>query len=166
MGLAMKARAATLSRVELRPFTLSDALALLAGDRRPDWHPEFPADGDIEAASRFQVQSEEDADPQPYGPRLIALDGVVVGMVGVTRGPDERGTVEVGYGVVEAVRHRGVASRAVRALVEQLRGLDVRRIVASTGQDNVASQGVLVQTGFHIVGEDADVILWELDLTS
>ncbi|HVU73350.1 MAG TPA: GNAT family N-acetyltransferase [Mycobacteriales bacterium] len=150
--------------MELRPFTLSDALALLAGDRRPDWHPEFPADGDITAATHFRVQADSDGDPQPFGPRLIALDGVVVGMCGVTRGPDERGTVEVGYGVVEAVRHRGVASRALRALVEELRELEVRRIVATTEQDNVASQGVLVQAGFHIVGEDAELVLWELDL--
>src|SRR4051794_1655621 len=111
--------------MELRPFTLSDALALLAGDRRPDWHPEFPADGDIAAATHFRVQSETDGDPQPFGPRLVALDGVVVGMAGVTRGPDERGTVEVGYGVVEAVRHRGVASRALKALVDELRELEV-----------------------------------------
>ena len=162
--MRVRARKGTVDRMELRPFTLPDALALLAGERRPDWHPEFPADGDIAAATHFRVQSEADGNPQPFGPRLVALDGVVVGMAGVIRGPDERGTVEVGYGVVEAVRHRGVGSRALKALIEELRRLDVRRIVATTDQDNVASQGVLVQAGFRIVGEDAQQVLWELDL--
>ena len=166
----MNARRATLTRLELRPFPLAGALALLAGERGPDWHAEFPADGDIEAATNLRLQAGADADPDayplPFGPRLVVLDGVVVGMVGVTRGPDERGAVEVGYGVVAAVRRRGVATRALMGLLDELRECSVRRVVARTDRDNVASQGVLARAGFRIVGEDARQVLWETEITS
>ena len=56
-------------------------------------------------------------------------DGVVVGGIGF-HGPPSGDVVEVGYGVVPAARGRGVATEALRLLLDVAAGLEgVRRVV-------------------------------------
>ncbi|HEY0780953.1 MAG TPA: GNAT family N-acetyltransferase [Thermoanaerobaculia bacterium] len=71
-------------------------------------------------------------------------------------GPPADGTAEIGYSLSTAWRGRGIATEAVRALVERLTRLDdVRRVVARTRPDNPASIAVLERNGFRL-GASAD----------
>ena len=89
---------------------------------------------------------------------------MVVGGIGF-HGPPKEGVVEVGYGMVPAVRGRGVATEALRLLLDLAVGLDgVRRVMGRTEETNVASQRVMTGAGMQLVGRDPDFLHYEIDL--
>src|SRR3954447_10294294 len=62
---------------------------------------------------------------------LVLEDGVVVGDAGTHGPPDEAGDVEIGYGLAEPSRGRGLSSEFVPALAQALLARsEVRRVVA------------------------------------
>jgi RimJ/RimL family protein N-acetyltransferase len=87
-------------------------------------------------------------------------------LVFVTEGTLDDDTAELGYQVVPSGRRRGVATTGSRALVAHAfaprgdGGLGMRRLVAQTAEDNVASNTVLDRLGFTIWGREtaADVL--------
>ena len=74
--------------------------------------------------------------------------------------------VEIGYGVDEAFRGRGLATEAVGALVEWGREReDVGVIVAETLTANLPSRRVLEKNGFRRRGESNDALFWRVDVS-
>lgn len=74
-------------------------------------------------------------------------------------------TAELGYQLVPHARGRGIATAAARRIVTHARasrgvdGLDLRRLVAQTAVDNVASNAVLRHLGFMVFGREPAVDL-------
>ena len=67
--------------------------------------------------------------------------------------PSPDGTVEIGYSVVPEWRRRGYATELVQALIKRaFDDMGVRRILAETDIENVASLGVLDRCGFRKMG--------------
>jgi ribosomal-protein-alanine N-acetyltransferase len=65
------------------------------------------------------------------------------------KGPPRKGSVEIGYGVVEEFRGRGIAPEAAGALIAWAwRDRRVHRILAETTRENFASMHVLAGLGF------------------
>ena len=94
---------------------------------------------------------------------LIIADGVVAGTIGF-KGAPVANELEVGYGVVPTFRRRGVASEALRQLLDSVsgRGLAVK---AETASWNVGSQHVVTKLGFSEVARrmsatDGELIIW------
>jgi ribosomal-protein-alanine N-acetyltransferase len=85
---------------------------------------------------------------------LILDDGEPAGMVGlgnIVRGPLQSAILS--YWVGEARNGRGLATRAVAAVVEHAFGeLGLHRLEAGTLIDNLASQRVLEKNGFERFG--------------
>ena len=74
--------------------------------------------------------------------------------------------VEIGYGVDEAFRGRGLATEAVGALVDWGREReDVGVIVAETLTANLPSRRVLEKCGFRRRGESTDALFWRVDVS-
>lgn len=135
--------------VRLRlPLVTSDERAdMLAGRRRPAWHPDYPREDDRDAVSMIPASG-----PDAWCPRHVvrAFDGLVVGSVGFFGPPsDVAGTpeVEVGYGLVEEARGHGAATEALRGLLAETDRAGVR-VRASVKPDNTASIRVLAKCGF------------------
>ena len=85
----------------------------------------------------------------------ICVDGRLAGRVDVRRpeGAMPPGVVELGIGLFAEARGRGVGSRAIELLVEQLLAdPEMHRIQASTALDNAAMRTVLERTGFAFEG--------------
>lgn len=88
-----------------------------------------------------------------------------VGQVGTT-GEVEEGAVEIGYGLNEDARGRGLATEAVEALVAHLLARPgVDRVTAETSVANLASQRVLERAGFRQVRRscseaDGELVVW------
>lgn len=99
---------------------------------------------------------------------MMIEDGEVVGLCSLVRLPGDDG-VDIGYGVSPSRRQRGLATTAVRALLEWGRkDQRVSSIRAETSVSNIASQRVLQNNGFMPVGErlddeDGDLICWRAD---
>jgi RimJ/RimL family protein N-acetyltransferase len=144
-------------RLVLRAFTAADvpklfAMSQEAGMRR--WIPDQVYRDEAQAAeveSRLAAFTTQRPDPrvQPFV-LGIELDGVLVGHVGLSAA---RGSVEVGYAVEDAQQGRGIASEAVRAIVEwALDELALPEVLGIVAEGNVASCRVLEKAGFVTVG--------------
>jgi len=133
-------------RLRLILFSGDDAADMLAGRHQDRWHPDYPRTDDVDAASMVARGLGPDGASEPWGPRHVVLDGLAVGSIGFF-GPPSAGEVEVGYGLVESARGRGVATEALQgllALTDELH-LVVR---ASVEPGNTASFRVLAKAGF------------------
>ncbi|MBT2530468.1 GNAT family N-acetyltransferase [Streptomyces sp. ISL-99] len=135
-------------RLVLRPWTRSEATAVLDGTRPPHWADDFPAEGDRVVAGLF--------DQYPdwlgaYGHRLVIErdSGLVVGSIGLFWPPTE-GVLEIGYGIVASRRGRGYAPEAAQALADfALTAPEVHTVSADVELSNPASVRVLEKAGFH-----------------
>jgi RimJ/RimL family protein N-acetyltransferase len=156
--------------LEIRLLDRSGAERVMRGARARDpkrdlpWAKDYPLDGDARACASFVNQIPAGTASSPFGYYQIVIEGVVVGGIGF-HGPPRDGLVEVGYGVVPDCRRRGVATEALRRLLELAAGLDgVRRVCGRVGEDNVASQKVMAAVGMQPVGRDPDFLHYELEL--
>ena len=78
----------------------------------------------------------------------------VVGSYSFKGPPTPDGTVEIGWGVLPAYRGNGVATEATNAAVDWAFGhTEVRRIIATIPNDNLASQAVARRLGFQCVNQ-------------
>jgi RimJ/RimL family protein N-acetyltransferase len=116
--------------------------------------PDYPAESDRIAAQLFLERCAAGADPRPYGAFLVCLadspddDGFVIGGIGFHGGVDERGRVEIGYGIVPSQQGQGHAKEAVELLVKMARELGADTLTAETEPANLASQAVLRHAAF------------------
>ncbi len=145
-------------RVELRPVPL-DLARVLADPQASDhasrsWAAGYPLQGSRVAARNFVQQAEAAGagDRGKWGMFQMILRGTgeVIGDIGFHGPPDDSGTVEIGYSVVERYRGRGLVGESAVAIC----GLawscpGVTRIIARTDDGNAASAGVLRHAGFR-----------------
>ncbi|WP_326667408.1 GNAT family N-acetyltransferase [Streptomyces sp. NBC_01257] len=135
-------------RLFLRPWTTSEATAVLDDTRSTHWAGDFPAEGERVVAGLFdQYPAWFDA----YGHRLIIEreSSLVVGSIGLFWPPSE-GVLEIGYGIVASRRGRGYAPEAARALAEfALTAPEVHTVFADVELSNPSSVRVLEKAGFH-----------------
>jgi ribosomal-protein-alanine N-acetyltransferase len=139
------------------------------------WEPVRPAaslttHGQRQAIKDALLQYQRDASV----PHVILHEGAVVGRVTLTnimRGPFQ--SCNVGYWVASAHSGRGLATAAVREIVDvAFTRLGLHRVEAGTLPHNIASQRVLEQNGFvrfgtapaylRIAGAWQDHILFQL----
>jgi RimJ/RimL family protein N-acetyltransferase len=148
----------TTPRLRLELITPEEAAGMLAGRRKPAWHPDYPRQDDLAAVSLIDGAAVD----LSWSPRHVvrAFDGLVVGSIGFfgPPGPSDDGVpeAEIGYGLVEDARGRGVATEAVSGLLAHTDRLGVR-VRASVAPDNTASVRVLAKCGFtQLRGADED----------
>jgi ribosomal-protein-alanine N-acetyltransferase len=118
--------------------------ALRAGERLPQWHPDFPREDDLGAAGLWQ-------DGDPWGPRSIVARGWVVGSIGFfgppAPAPDDVPEAEVGFGLVPTGRGRGIVPEALAALLALTDAAGVR-VRASIAPENAPSLRVAAKLHF------------------
>ena len=107
---------------------------------------------------------------RPLPANWVAIAGDEVVAILSAKTPLDSDEVEIGYGVAESRRGRGIASAAIAALLAELRELGVHAAIAETSEDNGPSQRVLERNGFERSGgriddEDGPMQLWRRDLS-
>lgn len=142
-------------RFDLRPLRISDTglLSLYTGDERVARmtrsipHPLPPG------AAEAYVDSTQRADRSEL---VWAIDGTrtgndeLMGVIAVE--PMDNGQAEIGYWVAPPFWNTGLASEAVKTLVDA-NPLKAATLFASVFQDNPASARVLVHCGFEYIGD-------------
>jgi ribosomal-protein-alanine N-acetyltransferase len=147
------------ARLVLRLVTADEAADMVAGRRRPDWHPDDPREDDRDAATMVRADD-------TWGPRHVVrtFDDLIVGSIGFFGPPEEVNGIpeaEVGYGLVADARGHGAATEALRALLAETDRLSVR-IRASVNPDNGPSIRVLAKCGFTELrgaNEDGELVM-------
>lgn len=137
-------------RLRLPLITADEAMDMHAGRRRPNWHPDFPREDDLDATGMTRAAFGPAA--ASWGPRaLVRGDGTVFGTIGFFGPPESAGDdvpeAEVGYGMVEEARGRGLGTEALRLVLAETDRLGVR-VRASVSPDNTASMKLLAKCGF------------------
>jgi ribosomal-protein-alanine N-acetyltransferase len=142
-------RVVTTARLRLEVITPDEATTMLGGQRDPSWHPDYPRQDDLDAVSMIKAGNGD----LSWSPRHVvrAYDGLVVGSIGFFGPPatadDGVLEAEVGYGLVEDARGRGVATEAVAGMLTHTDRIGVR-VRASVQPDNSPSVRVLAKCGF------------------
>ena len=103
----------------------------------------------VEDAHAFLARPQEDGLPR-FAITLPGQTGDLVGMVGLNEREDG---IELGYWIARKCWGRGVATEAVRGILEVAASMGVGRINAGHFCDNPASGKVLRKAGFVSTGE-------------
>ncbi len=91
-------------------------------------------------------------------------DNTVIGDLGFKGNPDEEGTVEIGYGIVEQEQRKGYGYEAVKALVDWgFSHSSVKKIKAECLKDNTGSIRILEKIGMEVLSRNDEYISWKLD---
>ena len=141
-------------RLLLMPFTGADAHRLLSGIRQRDWSAGYPTDGDLEIVRMVAKNPANFSPTNRFGPyKLIErASGLLIGGVGFMGPPGPDGAVELGHGIAPEWRNRGVATEAVRGLLELAWSQpSVARVFATTDPSNAASARVLEKAAMSFV---------------
>ena len=164
--------------LRLRAFTAGDVPAVLAMSREDcarKWLPSQVYRDEVHAAEAVNWLIEQfdlDATPRTNA-YVFAVEekatGRLIGHVGLSPLFDG---VEVGFGMATAKQGKGYATEAVIAACSwALRLFSLPAILGVTDDDNVASQRVLVRSGFRrkeertmcFQGVDRPVVIFELE---
>jgi len=87
----------------------------------------------------------------------------VIGDIGFHGKPDENGEVEVGYGLVEKERGKGVGFESLQAIMEwAISQTSVKVIKADCLTYNMPSIRILEKVGMKEINRDRNLIYWEL----
>lgn len=159
-------------RLLLQTLTSAEAAAIRTGDREGRaWADDYPTDGDAVVAGVIGEAGEHYDERTDLGVLQVRLrsSGEAVGGIGFLWAPSPEGEVEVGYGLAESVQGQGLATEALRAVVDYARDRGVRTVVALTDPDNRASQRVLEHCDFECdvepeITDEGPMLRWTLDL--
>jgi RimJ/RimL family protein N-acetyltransferase len=156
-------------RIVLHALT-SEVAAATVAERRMDqlWAFDYPTIGDVNVAHvALSGKMNFVTDSMPWGLYVIVehSSGLSIGGIGFKGAPNERGDVEIGYGVCRSFQGQGVATNAVVAICEIARR-GASAILADTERKNVASQRVLQKCGFLVADENVELIRWSKDLAT
>jgi [ribosomal protein S5]-alanine N-acetyltransferase len=157
------------TRLQLRPYTPADLLALIAGldefssqfgAQAAEGLREFFVSGDVslEWLAMLQAARAGVADPWLFGFGVIERSSEsVVATAGFKGPPDDAGIAEIAYAVAPSHQGRGYATEAASALVQFARAdARVRQVRAHTLPEPNASTRVLTKCEFERVGEVVD----------
>ena len=88
----------------------------------------------------------------------------VIGDIGFKGKPNDRKTVEIGYGIIPAAQNKGFATEAVQALIDwAFSSGQVEKVIAECLEDNVASIRVLEKVGMKRTSAKDGMLYWELE---
>jgi len=116
------------------------------------WAEGYPTEGSLACATAVLVAL-EDGRTDAFGAFCIVreFDALTIGDALFHGPPDERGTVDIGYGLVPAARGYGYATKAVVAMLEwAFSRSEVTRVTANTTDDNRGSIGVMARAGMTV----------------
>ena len=151
--------------VILCALEMRDAPAMLEGDRDPETAARFGWDPKDALLRRCEQYVERSAAMWRWGEQLVfavreSMGGPLFGIVDARMRDHPPGAeggdpaVELSWMTLPAYRGRGVASRAVRAMVAFCASIGAERVWASIDHDNAASLGVARAAGFQEVSRD------------
>jgi len=95
---------------------------------------------------------------------VVARQHSGAGFVGFKGFPDQRGEVEIGYGISPVYRNQGYTTEAVRALIGWAFQAPeyIAVIAANTLKSNIASHKVLAKVGMAVYGQSRETLSWRL----
>lgn len=164
----MKIETERLELVALQPRQLKlwiDDISSLEGELNVTYKAE-PMDGFFLDIVKEQLRITEE-NPENYCWHSFWLlvrrnDRTVVGSADFKDVPNDKGEVEIGYGLGEMFEHNGYMTEAVKAMCDwAFEQGGVSNVIAETDLDGLASQRILERCGFNKYRQE-ETIWWRL----
>lgn len=111
----------------------------------------------------YATQLRDDPSTLGYGIWLVVADDArtLIGSAGFQGKPDDKGSIEIGFGVHPDFRNTGYATEAVYALLRWARQqADVRAVIAHCDPSNPASIRVLEKAGMKRTVTHDNLLAW------
>jgi ribosomal-protein-alanine N-acetyltransferase len=91
-------------------------------------------------------------------------NNLIIGSAGYIGKSDNKGIVEIGFGIVPSRRGKGFCNEAVNALLKWgLSHDEVNTIIARCDKSNMASRKAIIKLGFEYLNEKDDLLTWKLN---
>lgn len=155
----------------LIPVTLDITQALLDGNSKEveklgiALDEKWPTEDTMDILPFIKESLEIDKIPSGFEFWMIVKKDTmkVVGDIGFKGKPDDKGEVEVGFGLVETERGHGLGFESLKAIIDwAFSQKNVKVIKADCLIDNKASARILEKAGMKKINQDQDLIYWEL----
>lgn len=106
----------------------------------------------------FRKRHQDLLDEQAQGSSLFYLikdeNGSIVGRMNLIDIDEEEKTGHLGYRIGQSYTKKGIATKALKSLIEEVEKYNIKQIFAKTTQNNRASQKVLEKNGFEQIDSD------------
>lgn len=90
-------------------------------------------------------------------------DKLIIGDMGFKGGPNSVSAIDIGYSIVPSYQGSGYATEMGKAMVKWgLRQKNVKKIVATSHPNNIASKRVLEKIGLRIVNSSDKQLQWSI----
>ena len=140
-------------KIELREWKKADAFSLMIAANNANVSSKlrdgFPFPYTKKDADEWIALNEY---KEPVTNFAIVVDEQIAGGIGLVQKEDiYRRNAEIGYWLAEPFWHKGIATEAVRQLVDHIFSkFDIDRLYAEIFSNNPASMKVLEKNGFHL----------------
>ena len=95
---------------------------------------------------------------------VLKKENIIIGGLCYKGSPDEKGRVEIGYGIQEEYRCKGYTTEAVKELTNWAFNFNnVTEIIAETEKDNLPSHRVLEKVGMEKYEENEKMFWWRIN---
>lgn len=158
-------------RLILVPVTLEITQSLLDGSSKEienlgiNIDEKWPTDDTMDILPFVNESLEKDRIPSGFEFWMIVKKDTmnVLGDIGFKGKPNEKGEIEVGFGLVENERGHGLGFESLKAIIDwAISQNNVKVIKADCLIDNKPSARILEKVGMKEVNRDQDLIYWEL----
>lgn len=158
-------------RLIIVPVTLEITKSLLNGSSKEieklgiKTDKKWPTEDTMDILPIINESLEKDKIPSGFEFWMIVKKDnmIVVGDIGFHGKPNKKGEVEVGFGLVEQERGKGLGFEALRAIMNWLNSKEnVKVIKADCLISNKPSARLLEKVGMKEINRDHDLIYWEL----
>ncbi len=158
----------TTAPITLHPFTVGDAERVLSGavDPHEGWEGGYAFTDEPELLTEYVRAAREIGDPAPFGPYLVrrADDGATIGGVNLFGPPTADGVIEFAFGLVPAVRGRGLAVHTVLETLELARSAGATIARAESEIANLPARRALERAGLIESARIDDTVIYEIRL--
>lgn len=97
---------------------------------------------------------------------ILKAENKAIGSLCFMQAPDEKGMVEIGYGIHEKYLNKGYMTEALQVVCGWALNQDgVKSVTAETEKDNIASQRVLQKCGMSFFEETDSNFCWKMKKT-
>ncbi|QVK19631.1 GNAT family N-acetyltransferase [Mycoplasmatota bacterium] len=159
------------NRLILVPLTYDMVVSLLNGECKAieklgfKLNGKWPRKDTIDILEILERTMKKSYEPSGYDVWMIVRSDnkVIIGDIGFKGEPNERGEIEIGYGIVSDERNKGFGFEATNALIKwALTQEDVKKVKADCLVKNFGSIRILEKIGMKEISRDDELIYWEI----
>lgn len=160
----------TTERLILIPMTHEQVRSVMIGEEIPhqetriEKDPHWPRKDTLDILPVADQILESQEHPSGFEIWMIVKrdSQTVIGDIGFHGPPDNKGNVEIGYGLVDTEQNQGLGSEALKALMDwALQQPEVKAISANCKIDNLPSRRILEKNQMKEVARNTELISYE-----